>query len=294
MYVVTGATGNIGGRIAHALLKNGQKVRVIARNKEKLSELAKAGADVAVGSMDDSAFLKTAFSGGTAAFLLIPPEVTAPDVRAYQRRIGQNQANALKGSGITHIANLSSYGAHLASGTGPIAGLYEQENLLNTLEGIHVLHLRPTYFMENTFHLIPVIKSMGVMGSASRPDVSFPAIATQDVAEVGADRLLKRNFSGKQVQELLGPRDITMQEAARVLGKAIGKPDLSYVQFPYEAAEQGMIQGGLSPDMARLYIEMIKAKNDGIALNPKQRDKSSTTPTTLEQFAPAFAAAYNG
>lgn len=291
MYVITGATGHTGSEIAHKLLQSGKKVRAIGRDKNRLKSLETQGAEIRQGSLDDSKFLANTFEGATAVYAMIPPDQSAEDLFAYMNRIGESIYKALRQSKVPNVVNLSSIGADLPSGTGPISGLHHQEQRLNQLEA-NVLHLRPTFFMENFLVDIPMIREMGIMGSPAKPDVILPMIATQDIGDVAADRLNRLDFKGKKILDLLGPRDVGFAEAARILGAAIEKPDLPYVQFSYEDAEKGMVQGGLSADTAKKYVEMYQSFNDGV-IKPMPRKPENITPTTIEQFAKIFAGAYN-
>ena len=290
MYVITGATGNIGKVIAESLLAQKKKVRVIGRDQNRLKSLVDRGAEARAGSLGDSAFLKSAFEGATAVFTLIPPDYQASNVRKLQNEIGEAIGAAIQAAGVSHVVNLSSVGAEHESGTGPIAGLHQQEQRLNRLN-LNVLHLRPTYFMENHMMNIPMIKHMGINGSAIRPDLPIPMIATRDIGAAAAGRLLALDFKGHSEALLLGPRDYTMAEATRILGAAIGKPELPYVPFSYEDAEKGMVGAGLSPAVASSFVEMSRAMNEGMVFR-YQRKPENTTPTTLEEFSKMFAAAY--
>lgn len=292
MIVITGATGKTGSATADALLAKGLKVRVVGRDAAKLKGFTAKGAEAAVGDIGDPAFLAGAFTGADAVYTMIPPNFGAADFRAYQKMTGESIIAAIKGSGVKHVVHLSSQGAHLPAGTGPIAGLHDQEERLNRLEGVNVLHLRPTYFMENLLMNIDLIRKMNIMGSAVRGDVKFAMIATKDIAEYAAKRLATLDFSGKSIRDLLGQRDLSLDEAAAVIGKKLGKPGLKYVAFPYEDAEKGMISMGLTPDMSKLYIEMSKALNDGLFAVNIPRTKENTTPTTIEEFADTFARIY--
>jgi uncharacterized protein YbjT (DUF2867 family) len=292
MIVITGATGKTGSIVADTLLAKGHQVRVIGRDADKLKRFTSKGAESAVGDVGNNAFTTKAFSGADAVYALIPPSVAVPDFRAYQKKIGESIIGAIKGSGVKHIVHLSSQGANLAAGTGPIVGLHDQEERLNRLDGVNVLHLRPTYFMENLLMNIDMIKKMNIMGSAVRGDVKFAMIATKDIGAFAAERLAKRDFSGKSVRDLLGQRDLSLNEAAAIIGKKLGKPDLKYVAFPYDEAEKGMVAMGLTPDMSRLYIEMSKALNDGLFAVGIPRTKENTTPTPMEEFADVFAKMY--
>ena len=156
MYAITGATGNIGSKVAEILLARGEKVRVIGRDAARLRTPVSKGAEAAVGDMKDAAFLTKTFSGVDAVFTMIPPDYTAADFRVYQNRIGANISDAITKAGVKYVVNLSSQGAELPAGTGPVLGLHDQEERLNKLAGVNVLHLRPTYFMENLLMNIPL------------------------------------------------------------------------------------------------------------------------------------------
>jgi uncharacterized protein YbjT (DUF2867 family) len=188
---------------------------------------------------------------------------------------------------VKYVVNLSSQGAHLSDKTGPIKGLHDQEQRLNKLKGVNILHLRPTYFMENLLANIDMIKQMNIMGSAIRGDMKLPMIATQDIAQFAAERLLKKDFSGMTVKDLLGQRDVSMNEAAEIIGKKIDKPDLKYVQFSYEDTEKALVDMGFSADVAGLFIEMSKAFNQKLINTPRTRE--NTTDTPLEEYAGVFA-----
>jgi hypothetical protein len=92
------------------------------------------------------------------------------------------------------------------------------------------------------------------------------------------------------VRELLGPRDLTYSEATRILGERIGKPDLQYVQLPYQDQAKALVQAGLSESFAGLYVEMTSAFNEG-TIKPR-RNSENTTPTRFEDFVSELARAY--
>ncbi len=295
LYVVTGATGNIGKELALALLKAGKKVRAIGRSAERLQPLVDEGAEAAVGSVDDAAFLTKAFSGARAVFAMIPPNYGAADARAEQRHVAEAYATAIREAGVTHVVHLSSIGAHLPNGTGPIAGLHDSEQILNAIEGLAVVHLRPAFFLENLLEGIGTIKAMGVNGSPLRADVSIPMIATKDIAAVAAEYLLAPDFTGSSVRDLYGARAYTMTETTAALGNAIGDPDLRYVQFSYEDTRAALVGLGLSASVADGLVEMYRAMNDGTLEVTAERSAENTTPTRIEEFAAeVFAPAYAG
>lgn len=295
IHVVLGASGHVGGVVAERLLGAGRRVRAVARNADRLGPLARQGAEVLAGSVDDPAFARRALEGAGAAFVLLPPFL-GKGIRAWQDRTAGVLGDALEGAKVTHAVTLSSIGAQHPDGNGPIAGLHVLERRIDRIPGISVVHLRPGYFFENNLGVIGLVKTMGANGGALRPDLPMAHIATRDIGEVAARRLLSLDWKGREVLELHGERDLTMAGVTRALGAAIGKPDLAYVHFPYADAQQGLVQAGLPEEMAALYMEMSEGFNDGRVTTTQPRSPASTTPTSIERwaaevFAPAWRAA---
>lgn len=293
IYLITGATGNIGQRVSLQLLAAGKKLRVIGRDEKRLEVLAQAGAEVFIGVLSDKEFLLKAFDSVYAAMVMIPPTHTAKDLFAYQREVGQAQAQAAVANAVNYIVTISSVGAHLSENTGSILGLYENEQLFNSLKDINVIHLRTGYFMENFFYSIPVIKKANVNASPLAPNTLIDMVATQDVANLVVDYLKKPSFEGKNFCEIVGPRSITMLEATKILGDSIDKPDLRYLQLSYEKARQAMLTGGMSESVVDAVIEMNKACNDGLVKALALPSCIKYGSTSLEVFAKEFAEVYS-
>jgi uncharacterized protein YbjT (DUF2867 family) len=290
MYVILGASGNTGSVVANFLLSKGKKVRVVGRDSGRLQRFVDKGAEAFTADMSDAAALTKAFSGARAAYLLLPPAKSRED----QERESDAIANAVKESDLPYAMYLSSYGAQVPEGTGPVAGLHSSEQKLNAISGLNVLHLRAAYFMENNLAAIGMIHRLGLFGNALLPDVKFPMVATRDVGNYAAQRLFDLDFSGKQTRELLGERDLSMTETTAVIARGIGKPDLRYEQFPYDQVQEVLTQLGVPPKGAAMYIEMYKAINAGVLVPLESRSRENTTPTSIEQFVQdVFAAAYH-
>src|SRR5438105_15656077 len=290
MYVIVGASGNTGSIIANSLLSKGKKVRVMGRDAERLERFVGKGAEAFTANMSDAAALAKAFRGARAAYLLLPPITSRED----QERESDAIAKAVKESGLRYAVHLSSYGAQVPEGTGPIAGLHSSEQKLNAISSLNVLHLRAAYFMENNLAAIGMIHGMGMLGGALLPDLRLPMTATPDVGDYAAQRLLDLDFSGKQTRELLGERDLSMAEATAIIARGIGKPDLRYVQFPYDQVQQVLEQMGMPPKKAEVYIEMFKAINTRVLAAQEPRSRENTTTTSFEEFVQdVFAPAYH-
>src|ERR1700693_525339 len=291
MYVVLGATGNTGSIITNSLLLKGEKVRVVGRDAGRLQRFVRKGAEAFTANVSDAAALTKAFSGARAAYLMLPPVKSRED----QERESDAIAKAVKESGLRYAVHLSSYGAQVPEGTGPVAGLHSSEQKLNAISDLNVLHLRAAYFMENNLAAIGMIHGMGIFGNALLPDLKIRMAATRDVGDYAAQRLLPLDCSGKQTRDLLGERDLSMTEATAVIARGIGKPDLRYQQFPYEQVQQALTQLGVPPKGAAMYIEMYKSINAGVLVPLEPRSRENTAPTSFEQFVQeVFAPAYHG
>jgi uncharacterized protein YbjT (DUF2867 family) len=290
-YVILGATGNTGSIIAEFLLSKGEKVRVVGRDVGRLQRFVRKGAEAFPADMTDAAALTKAFTGARAGYAILPPLHSREELERQSDAI----AKGVKESGLRHAVHLSSYGAQVPRGTGPVTGLHSSEEKLNAINDLNVLHLRAAYFMENNLAAIDMIHGMGLFGHALVPDLKLPMIATRDVGDYAAQRLLNLDFSGKQTRELLGERDLSMTEATAVIARGIGKPDLRYEQFPYDQVQQVLEQMGMPQKKAAVYIEMFEAINTGLLAAQEPRSPENSTPTSFEKFVQdVFAAAYHG
>jgi uncharacterized protein YbjT (DUF2867 family) len=293
MYVVLGASGNTGHVVANALLAEGKKVRVFGRNATHLQPFAAQGAEISTGDISDASAVMKAFQRADSAYVMIPPNPGAKDFRGYQNRVSDAITTAIKKCGTKNVVALSSFGADKSSGTGPVAGLYELEQKLTQVDNAHVLFLRAGYFMENTLPQVGVIRTTGSAIGPVRPDLKLPMIDTRDIGTVAAEELLQLSFRGKQTRELHGQRDIDYTEATGIIAKAIGKPDLKYIQAPQDQLLKAMVQMGMSEDFVKLILEMADALNAGHMRALEPRTPRNTTPTSFETFvAEKFVAAY--
>jgi uncharacterized protein YbjT (DUF2867 family) len=284
MNAITGASGNTGSVVTETLLAHGAKVRVIGRDTNRLTRFVERGAEAFAADLTDPVAVAKAFEGVRAVYAMLPPNIASPDVRAYQERVSDALASALKKTSVTHAVVLSSIGADKSEKTGPVVGLHNLEQKLNGIAGLNALCLRAGYFLENLLPQATVIRNLGMVAGPIRADLRLSMIATQDIGAAAAEALLKRDFTGKQTRELLGQRDLDYKEAASVIGKAIGKPDLAYIQAPPEQLKPALTQMGMSSNMADLLLEMAGALNSGHMAALEPRSERNTTPTSIETF----------
>ena len=283
MYVVIGATGNTGSIVANKLANQGKNVRVVGRNAEHLAQFKKA--EPFVGDVTDKTAMAKAFQGAQAVYLMMPPNATIPDYKAYQQQVIESLGAAVEKNGVKFAVVLSSVGADKPEKSGPILGLRSLEERLNRISGLNVLRLRAAYFMENTLGQADAIKGMGSAAGPLRPELKIPMIATRDIGAFAADALSRLEFAGQQVQELHGQRDLSFGEITSILGKAIGKRDLNYVTLTRDQFRDTLIkQVGMSQSVANLLAEMAESLDSGYLHPLEARTARSTTPTSYETF----------
>ena len=288
-FAIMGATGHIGHALTEELLKKGHKVRALGRDTGKLQELKAKGAETISGDFTDSALLAKAFKGCNAVFSFLPPAYAADDFEVFVDRTGEAIAQAIAKAKISHVVNLSSMGGKHSSGTGPVKHLHLHEEKLNALLNVNVLHFRPTYFMENLLWSLPSIKGSGKIATSIKADLPIPMVATRDIALKIAELLNAMEFTGSSVFEFVGPRVVTMTEATKIIGKAIGKPDLKYVQLSDQQAEKELIASGMKHQLSKLIVEMNRAFNEGKIAPTQQMTAEHKGKTTIEEFSKAFA-----
>ena len=291
-YVVTGSLGNISRPLAEKLVAAGHEVIVVSSNSGKALQIEALGAKAAIGSVEDVAFLTGTFSGADAVYTMIPPNFGASKWKEYIAGIGENYAEAIHASGVKHVVNLSSIGAHMPEGCGPVSGLYFVEKALNALEKVNVKHLRPGFFYPNFLGNAGMAKHMGVIGGNYGEGTMLTLVYPGDIAEAAAEEVLNLNFKGKSVRYVMSDEKTTHQ-VAEILGKAIGKPDLQWVNFKDEETLGGMIQAGVPEEIAKNFAEMGGAIRSGEMISDYLKNKPAEFGRTkFETWAPVFAAAY--
>ena len=292
-YVITGSIGHTGKPITEGLVQGGHTVTVITSKQDNVATIEALGAKAAVGSIEDADFLKQAFAGADAAYLLLPSKWGVDDLRAFHNQVADNYVEAIRANDIRFAVLLSSIGAHMGNGAGPVDGLHDAEQKLAQVEGLNSKFLRPSYFMYNLFAMIGMVKGMGIMGSNFGDD-PIALTHTSDIADVAIQELLNLDFTGHQVRYIASD-ERTGSEIARVLGEAVGRPETPWMVFSDEQTQQGMIQAGLDERIAGKYTEMGEAIRDGRMQSDFWEHKPAFGKIKLEafatnEFAPAFSA----
>lgn len=293
-YVITGSLGNISKPLAQQLIAAGHSVTIITSKEENKAAITALGATAAVGSVEDLDFLQQAFSGADAIYTMVPPNMAATEWKKWIGKIGENYAAAIKANGIKHVVNLSSVGAHLADGCGPVSGLYKAEAALNALEGVHVKHLRPSYFFHNLLANVGLLKLAGIIGSNfGGPNFKMVLVDTTDIAAAAFEELSNLNFTGNSVRYIASD-EVSTDEIATALGNSVDKPATPWVVFTNEQSKEGMLQAGLPLEITENYVEMGAALQSGIMMEDYWKNHPATLgKTKLKDFAGVFASVYN-
>lgn len=262
LFAIAGVTGNTGRVVADLLLAQGHQVRVIVRDEAKAAPWRARGAQVALADVSDEAALTEALRGVDGAWLLLPPNMATGDFRAWQGRVGTILVRAVRAAAPKHVVLLSSIGAHLESGTGPIAGLHPVEQGLADLPSTGVSFVRAAYFMENLLGSMGML-DQGVFPTFTGKDLAIPMIATRDIGEVGAGLLLEGPPApgAPRIVELGGP-PVSPADVADVLSDITGRT-ITVAEYPVQAMAGALTGMGFPADMAALYQEMSEAMVDG-------------------------------
>ena len=280
---ITTPTGNIGRSLTNRLLdQKGHELILLARSPDKLKKEQARGAKVVRGDLGDAASVKMATQGADALFFLCPPRYDVPDYRAYYLELAKIGVDAVKANKIRHIVLLSSVGAHLAQGTGPILGLHDAERIFSQVtQGLTIL--RPAWFMENHLEFLDSIKNANSIFMPLSGGITLPMIATADIAERAARVITRPAPFRPTIVALHGPKDYSLDECAGIIGRAIGK-EVRHVQVSPAQAKEAMIGMGASEGVADTMLEMYAALRAGKITPEIKRSPETTTPTTFETF----------
>ena len=281
---VTAPTGHVGSAVANFLLEaGGIGVKLLGRRPEKLKNFVRRGAEVVVGSQDDADYLTDATGDVDALFWVTPPGYGSDDLRAYQKRMGRAAATAVCVNRIERVVNLSSLGANLESGVGPISGLHDVEELLDE-SSPNIVHLRPGFFFENLLWQMDTIKRWGRISLPLSGTTRYPMIACRDVAHSAYDWLKEDDWTGRNIHELHGSGDLCFDEVAKILSEILGRK-IVYIRCDFEEARRSIIESGVSENAADAMLEMYDAVERRKVLPTQPRSFRTTTMTTLADFA---------
>ncbi|MEO6548655.1 MAG: NmrA family NAD(P)-binding protein [Ferruginibacter sp.] len=292
--VIAGANGRVANHLAKMLLLKGHEVKAIARDISKIRASQQAGATLLEANFYDSIKLSKAFKDAQAVFVYSPLILHSKNLNEDQYTIVKSLIKAIKDAAVNNVVLLSSWGVELTEKSGGILGCRFFEQELEKIKDINTLILRPVWFMENFLYNVDLIKMSGINGLAIKPNVKFPMVTTEDIAKVAFEYLNELHFTGKNILYIKSEKEYNMEEVTQILGTAIGRSGLKYIEFPQAIQKKGMVASGqLSANATDMLIEINQCISKGI-LKVDGNQNVVTTPTTLELFAKTtFASAFN-
>ena len=292
--ILTGSLGHISQPLATALVQQGHAVTIISSKADRQAAIEDLGAMAAIGSVTDAAFVAATFDGADAVYCMIPPNFAAPDSRAYYRSVGSSYAQAIGQAGVQRVVHLSSWGADLDHGTGFILGSHDVENQLNALAAdVAVTHLRAGYIYYNLNNYLGMIKGQGIIGSNYGGDAGIVMVAPADIAAAAAEELTRDAAAGHAVRYVASD-ERTPDDIARVLGAAIGKPDLKWVAFGDAQMQAALEQRGMPAPAVTSMVDLGRSIQNGALRQDYDRHRPAALgQVKLEDFAREFAVAYH-
>jgi uncharacterized protein YbjT (DUF2867 family) len=294
---ITGSLGNISKPLAQELVQKGHTVTVISSNVERQAEIEAMGAIAAIGSIEDVAFLASAFLGADAVYLMEPPPSPAAmfdqhfDVIGQLNKLAHGFVEAVRKSGVKRVVHLSSIGAHTGEGTGILVFHYNVERIMSELPAdVSITTMRPVGFYYNMFAFIDTIKAQGAIVTNYGGDEVEPWVSPIDIASAVAEELVS-SVGGRHVRYVASD-EVSPDAVAAILGAAIGKPDLRWAVISDEALLGGLKAAGMNPQFAEGYVEMNASRRGGVLYKDYHVHRPVLGRVKLTDFAGDFATAF--
>jgi len=295
--VLTGSLGHISKPLAQILIQKGHSVTVISSKEERRKDIEMLGAKAAIGTMEDVDFLTNTFRGANIVYLM---EALAAgsffdkhlEYNDAITKIARNYKQAIQQSGVKCVVSLSSIGAHTDKGNGILATAYNVENILKELlEDVSIKFMRPVGFYYNMFAFIPTIKKQDAIIQNYGGDKKEPWVSPLDIAAVIAEEM-EKPFSGRHIRYIASD-EISPNETAKILGEAIGKPDLKWQEIPDDQILKGMLAAGMNTEIAKGLVEMNAGRRNDVLYEDYHKHKPALGKVKLADFAKVFATVYN-
>jgi uncharacterized protein YbjT (DUF2867 family) len=297
--IVTGSLGYVSKPLAQQLIEKGHSVTIISSKAEKQKDIEAMGAKAAIGTIDDVDFLTDTFRGADAVYCMIAmeggftdPNNTANNIITRADAIANNYLQAINKSAVKRVVYLSSIGADMDKGSGLIIIHHNAENTLNKLPSdVNISFIRPSGFYKNLFGYVYAIKNNNVIAASYGGDDINIFVSAIDIADVITHEL-ESQVPGKKVCYVASEK-LTCNEAAGILGAAIGKPDLKWISISDEQQLNGYKAFGMIDSLAHQFVEMNASIHNGKFYEDYNRNKPTLGKVKLKDFAKEFAAVYN-
>ncbi|WP_109032343.1 NAD(P)H-binding protein [Streptomyces rubrogriseus] len=286
MIVITAPTGNIGRRLLPLLLESaparGEELRVIVRDPARLADPVRERVEVVTGSHGDPAVVDRAFDGADAVFWLVPPDASRAPDDAY-RGFTRPAANALAAHRVGHVVGVSALGrgTPVAARAGLVTASLAVDDLIAETGVAHRALASPSFF-ENLLEEAASIRERGCFTDVVDAERKAPLVAVADIAAVAAGLLLDRSWTGTGSVPVLGPRDLSPNDMARIMTEQLGRP-VRYERQAFDDLRTTLVGHGLDREFVDGVVDMKRAKDDGLDAGVA-RTPDTATPTTFEDW----------
>ncbi|MFD9888347.1 NAD(P)H-binding protein [Amycolatopsis sp. NPDC059027] len=286
MIVITAPTGNIARHLLPLLLEaapaHGEELRVIARDPARLPDGVRERVEVITGSHGDTEVVDRAFEGADAVFWLVPPDSSLTPADGWSG-FTRPAAKALAAHGVGHVVGVSALGrgTPVADRAGLVTASLAMDDLIAET-GVAYRALANPSFFENLLEEVDSIREKGVFVDVVDADRKAPLVAVADIAAVAARLLLDRSWTGVDDVPVLGPRDLSPNDLARIMTEQLGRP-VRYEREPIEDMRTTLVGYGLNETFVQGIADMKQAKDNGLDAGVT-RTADTASPTTFEQW----------
>ncbi|WP_432012168.1 NAD(P)H-binding protein [Streptomyces cucumeris] len=286
MIVITAPSGNIGRHLLSRLLESApaadEELRVIVRDPSRLPDAARGRVEVIVGSHGDAAVVDRAFEGADAVFWLVPPDAALTPQNAYSGFSGP-AVRAFAAHGVGHVVGVSALGrgTPLVGRAGLVTASLAVDDLIAD-SGVAYRALANPSFFENLLEESDSIREKGVFTDSADADRKAPFVATADIAAVAAGLLLDRSWTGTGSVPVLGPRDMSPNDLARIMTEQLGRP-VRYERQSLDELHTTLVGYGLDEAFVQAMVDMKRAKDQGLDAGVT-RTPDTASPTSFEQW----------
>ncbi|MGW1225563.1 NAD(P)H-binding protein [Streptomyces sp. NPDC002530] len=281
MIVLTAPTGRIGRQVLGLLLDDGRKVRVIARDPDRLAPEARERVEIVRGSHRDPAVLGEAFEGADSVLWLVPPDPGADDIREHYLGFTRPACAAVVDRGVRRIVGVSSLGRGYGAPAGQLSAAFAMDAAIEAT-GAGYRALAMPFFMENLLHQAEALRTHGVLSLPVAADRALPLVATRDIAAAAARLLADDSWSGQRTVPLIGPDSLTPDGMAEVLSEVLERP-VRFERPAPEAYKATLTRYGMHEAWAQGLLDMAAAQDDGI-YEPEWRALTDPAPTGFGQW----------
>lgn len=283
MIVVTTPTGQIGRQVVDDLLAADAAVGLVVRDASRLSVGVRERAQIVEGSHGDPDVIDRALKGADALFWVAPPDTSGTLEETYLD-FTRPAATAIRRHGVARVVGVTALGRGTAweGRAGLVTASIAMDDLLMG-SGAAYRGLAMPSFMDNLLRQASGIRDTGLLFGPLDPDLKAPVTATRDMGAVAASLLADPEWSGQQEVPVLGPEDLSFNEMAAIVSDVIGR-EVRYKQISFDAFHAGLLGNGVSPSFAQGYVDMMRAKNEGM---DNLAQPPARTPTSFRAWCEA-------